>query len=304
VIASPDDVQQAVKGFEDPDVEAPKVANAAALGRRLKGTGPAPSRTTITVLNGNGVAGAAANLAYQLRERGYRTVDPPNGRPADAPRRMFHSKIYYGRQPNALAAAQALQRLLQPADVEPKPRLTALRALDPGSMVVVVVGQTFHGDLPPVQRRTVVKRAAPYVRVDRAPGDELLKPLRPKLRFTLMVPTVLERTSTADSTKPVRMYWVKDGHKAVRLVFHTGANEYWGVEETDWVDAPALSDNSFRHVLADGRTYDFYYSGAKLHMVVLRANGASFWVVNTLLDALSNETMIAIAKGLKPLPRG
>ena len=36
-------------------------------------------------------------------------------------------------------------------------------------------------------------------------------------------------------------------------------------------------------------------------MVVLRANGATYWVVNTLLDSLSNETMLAIAKGLKPL---
>jgi hypothetical protein len=36
-------------------------------------------------------------------------------------------------------------------------------------------------------------------------------------------------------------------------------------------------------------------------MVVLRAGGATYWVVNTLLDSLSNETMIEIAKGLKPL---
>jgi hypothetical protein len=36
-------------------------------------------------------------------------------------------------------------------------------------------------------------------------------------------------------------------------------------------------------------------------MVVLRgANDARYWVVNTLLESLSNETMIAIAKGLKP----
>jgi hypothetical protein len=38
-------------------------------------------------------------------------------------------------------------------------------------------------------------------------------------------------------------------------------------------------------------------------MVVLRAGKTSYWVVNTLLDSLSNETMIAIAKGLKPMPR-
>ena len=36
-------------------------------------------------------------------------------------------------------------------------------------------------------------------------------------------------------------------------------------------------------------------------MIVLRQGGATYWVVNSLLDNLSNETMIAIAKGLKPL---
>ena len=36
-------------------------------------------------------------------------------------------------------------------------------------------------------------------------------------------------------------------------------------------------------------------------MVVLRQGGATYWVVNTVLDTLSNETMLAIAKGLKPL---
>ena len=38
-------------------------------------------------------------------------------------------------------------------------------------------------------------------------------------------------------------------------------------------------------------------------MVVLRTDGATYWVVNTLLDSLSNETMIAIAKGLQPLAK-
>jgi hypothetical protein len=34
---------------------------------------------------------------------------------------------------------------------------------------------------------------------------------------------------------------------------------------------------------------------------VLRQGGSTYWVVNSLLDSLSNETMLAIAKGLKPL---
>ena len=52
-----------------------------------------------------------------------------------------------------------------------------------------------------------------------------------------------------------------------------------------------------------GREFDLHYTGSHLHMVVLRDNGATYWVVNTLLDSLSNETMLAIARGLRPLPR-
>ena len=54
------------------------------------------------------------------------------------------------------------------------------------------------------------------------------------------------------------------------------------------------------HRVINGRGYD-YYRGRKLHMIVFRQGDASYWVVNTLLDSLSNETMIAIAKGLQPL---
>jgi polyisoprenyl-teichoic acid--peptidoglycan teichoic acid transferase len=114
---------------------------------------------------------------------------------------------------------------------------------------------------------------------------------------------VLERSSYPDSCcgdVPARLYWIVKGKKAIRLVFRTGANEYWGIEETNWTDAPILGDRSFRHDIG-GREWDLYYSGSHLHMAVLRGNGATYWVVNTLLDSLSNETMLAIAKGLKPL---
>ena len=88
--------------------------------------------------------------------------------------------------------------------------------------------------------------------------------------------------------------------RRIRLVFNTGASEYWGVQETDWTDGaralrpqlpPDHQGPGVRPVL----------HGSNLHMVVLRRNGSTYWVVNTLLDSLSNETMLAIAKGLKPL---
>ena len=117
-----------------------------------------------------------------------------------------------------------------------------------------------------------------------------------------MVPTVIERNSWTDSFDPIRVYDIATGHRAVRLVYRRGGNQYWGVEETDWNGAPVLADRSFtRHI--GGRTFDLYYNGSNLHMVVLRTSNARYWVVNTLLDSMSNETMLAIAKGLRPLGR-
>jgi hypothetical protein len=80
----------------------------------------------------------------------------------------------------------------------------------------------------------------------------------------------------------------------------TNGIEYFGFQITTWGDAPALSGPD-ETVKLRGRTFDLYYSGAKLRMVVLREGGTSYWVVNTLLNALSNETMLSIARSLRPL---
>ena len=60
----------------------------------------------------------------------------------------------------------------------------------------------------------------------------------------------------------------------MRLVYRMGSNEYWGVQMTDWEDAPCSRDRSLTRRIG-GRGYDLYYNGPKLHMVVLRhAEGA------------------------------
>jgi polyisoprenyl-teichoic acid--peptidoglycan teichoic acid transferase len=101
---------------------------------------------------------------------------------------------------------------------------------------------------------------------------------------------------------PIRLYTISGKHKAVRLTFHTYGYQYWGIEETDWADAPVFSGaNETRRI--KGRPYQLFFSGSHLHMVVLRQGDKSYWVVNTLNDDLSNETMIRIATGLQPLKR-
>jgi LCP family protein required for cell wall assembly len=298
-------VQKAVQEFSHPDVESPQKATQVALNEKPKPSAnkaPPPRETTITVLNGNGVTGSAGTASYLLSQRSYQMIYPPDGKNANAPNwEYFKTRIHYDKaQPGAEAAAKKVGTLFGTDDIV---ALDAkIKALSNGALLTVIVGQTFHGTLAeaPVDKTPQKQQAIV------APGAEaslaLLREREPKLPFPVMVPTVLERSSWIDREKPIRMYRIDpDGkHKTVRLTYRTGGGEYWGVQMTDWEDAPILSERNFIRSIG-GRSYELHYTGPKLHMVVLRQGGASYWVVNTLLDSLSNETMLAIAKGLKPL---
>jgi hypothetical protein len=294
-------ISAAVQDWLTPDLDDAKVATAVALGRKVKLRTPPPKETTVTVLNGNGVAGSAGLAGGALSQLGYRIAPLPPNATGNAPRfDYFHTTIYWNKKlPRAAAAANAVAKLFAPADVK---KVTAdIAPLQNGSMLTVVVGRTFHGTLAPAPPTPApVTRQPAHVESNPYDTSGPLRSVQPKVGFKLMVPTVIESSSAPDSTKPMYAYKIEGGHHAVRLVYRQANGAFWGVEETDWGDAPVLSDRSVHHILG-GRSYDFYYNGSKLHMIVLRAHGATYWVVNSLLDSLSNETMIAIAKGLKPL---
>jgi LCP family protein required for cell wall assembly len=299
-------IQEAVQSFLNPDVEAPTTATEVALGRKIKQKRALPPASiSLTVLNGNGRAGSASRGSDLLRRKGYVTVLPPGNQAANAPNWNYsRSKVYYdqARAGSGKAAAAQVAKLIGSADVEPMPARIA--PLSNHALLVVVVGSTFQDRLAPSLTAQVPARHPPYVRFDPGETRASLARVKKRLPFRLELPTVLERSSTLDSgygETPVRVYTL-GGRPTVRLTYRTGATEYWGIQETDWADAPALSDKSLTQRVG-GRTFDLHYSGSHLHMVVLRDNGATYWVVNTLLDSLSNETMLAIARGLRPMTR-
>ncbi len=295
-------ITRAISTFTHPDVESSEKATAVALGEKVKRRAPAPGSTTITVLNGNGVTGSASTAGYLLGQRSYQVLTPPNGLPANAPTfDYFRTQIYFDRsRRGAREAGQKVANLFASAELKPLPR--PVSQLANGAMLTVVVGQTFHGSLASAPIDQTPKRERPQVVYGPNAAIDELRQRRTRVAFPLMVPTIIERSSWTDSTMPARMYWIDPGekHKAVRLVYRMGSNEYWGVQMTDWDGAPVLADKSLTRRIG-GRIYDLYYNGPKLHMVVLNTPKADYWVVNTLLDRLSNETMLAIAKGLKPL---
>ena len=70
----PSNIESAVREFVTPNVKDTDEANTVALGGKVKQTAPKPSQTSIVVLNGNGVPGAAADANYRLLQRGYRML--------------------------------------------------------------------------------------------------------------------------------------------------------------------------------------------------------------------------------------
>jgi LCP family protein required for cell wall assembly len=286
-------VDQAVNRFLHPDTEAPEKALSVATGGPAKTkSGPPPSAVSLEVLNGNGVAGAADDAAYLLSQRGYRAVNGGNAETFD----YFHTTVLYDAgSEDGRAAADAVATLFGDADVQ---------AADTGleTTLRVVVGKTFGGTLAPAPRDTTPKHEPPAVVVDPGSVAPLLRRAQRKVDFPVLVPVKREKSSSLSSEEGVRAYGI-EGHRALRLTYRTGTDEYWGIQQTSWTDAPVLNGPTLTRKIG-AREYKLYFSGPKLHMVAFEEKGAAYWVVNTLLNKLSNETMLAIAKSLRPLGRG
>jgi LCP family protein required for cell wall assembly len=310
LVAPQSSVDDAVQQFLNPDVQAPQQAAAVALGQKLKlKHGLPPGQVTVVALNGNAVQGSAANASAQLKSRGYRTLLPPNGLEANAPTyTYFRTQVMYNPgYARSKAAAKQVADLFGSADVQPLPSDQSaasrqIRHLSHGAMLVTIIGKTFKGNLAPAPKNTTPKRTAPLVTKDPAMAFSLLQSIRRKVPFQLENPSMIERSSHLDTEDPMRLYTISGNNKAVRLTF-TNGYQYWGIEETDWTGAPIFGGNNETRRIKH-RTYQLYFSGSHLHMVVLRKGNQTYWVVNTLNDDLSNDTMLAIAQGLQPMKRG
>ena len=222
------------------------------------------------------------------------------------PRTTSTPQIYFDpSQKDAKAAALALKKLVEPADVKPLPKDPALRALDPGAMLLFVTGP----DVPQHDRRRrrrveAPKQQPPNVRYDARPGRELVEQYRGQVPFKLMVPTVLERSSVPrPGLRRHALAALQDRQATTR---RSGSSSAPAPTSTGASRRPTGTTRPCSPTAASGTG-----SRAATTTSTTRAStctwsccaqgDATYWVVNTLLDSLSNETMLAIAKGLKPL---
>jgi LCP family protein required for cell wall assembly len=301
-------VEAAVRRFLHADVSLARRKDAQRLGAGQAGSlhrALRPSSISTLVLNAGTVAGRAANTSYLLQKLGYRTRQLPATMPANAPGETLDTTVYYDPLRSiARQAAGQLARLFgahtSVRPVSPAIAPYARRSGDP--LVVVALGTGFDGTLTmPAASHQPAPRQPARVSDDPAATLSSLQAVAGQAHVPRLVPTEVASGSQLSSMQGIRVYRPLQGQHTVALTFVTPAgNVYWQIQETTWNSAPILA-NPTGHLVLAGRRYDLYTSGGHIHMIVLRTPQASYWVVNTLLDALTNQTMLAIAKSLRPL---
>jgi surface antigen len=158
--------------------------------------------------------------------------------------------------------------------------------------VAVVLGASYTGALVLPQ-----KAAAGPTIIKHSPQDAAQwHALAQKTKIKLRMPTSWVSGYSYDWSMS-RAYTISSNHGgrgAVAVVGTTGSGGYWHIEETNWLDAPAIASPDGSTVVK-GVRYLQFYDGAQLHLVAWKIHRTLYWVSNTLDNELGNDTMMGIA---------
>lgn len=310
--ARPGSVQAAVQRFLHPDVRVGTAVSNQYSGHKkpptkTKKRHPLPkSAISVLVLNAGKTPGEASNTTYLLGKHGYTTKTLAAGLAANAPAVARNTTVYYNPvQPNALQAAQQIRPLFgahsEVAQMTTNIANFARQAGDP--LTVVTVGTSFGGKLTLPHRVKLPPKLPPAVSDGVSVTAQALRSVRFKAHFPLRVPHRIAQYAHLSDQEGVRVFKpLKNRHEVVLTFVMPDGIQYWQIEETDWSTAPILASptQTFFH---DHQKFQVYTTGGAIQMVVLRTPKASYWVMNTILNQLSNSTMIAIAESLQPIGR-
>jgi LCP family protein required for cell wall assembly len=309
--ASPAAVAGAVQSFQHPDIRQTAAVNVEFGGhrkthRKTKQPKLAKSKISVLVLNAGKTPGEAANTSYLLTTKGYSTKTLPATESANAPKLQSDTTVYYDPvQPHAKQAAQQLRPLFgSHSRVAAMTTAIADFARQAGNpLTVVTVGTSFGGKLAVHHRVKVPKRQPPQVSEGASLTAPALRRVYDRVHFPLMVPHKIALGASFAQSEPVRGFKpLGHQHEVVLTFVQPDGIQYWQIEESTWNSAPILQNPSFT-IVHQGRKFLIYTTGGAVQMVALRTATATYWVQNTILNQLSNSTMIAIAESLRPLRR-
>jgi LCP family protein required for cell wall assembly len=120
--------------------------------------------------------------------------------------------------------------------------------------------------------------------------------------FPVLYPALQSGPATQEQVRP---YALRDQqghlHHAYVVVFQQNVlGGYYDIEGTDWLDPPIV-DHPEETQYVNGRDYMIFADGEHIHMIAWRQGKVLYWVLNTLLEELSNQQMVGIAHSVQPL---
>jgi LCP family protein required for cell wall assembly len=112
-----------------------------------------------------------------------------------------------------------------------------------------------------------------------------------------------EESNSYEHIQDPRVYHLKDGdderHAAYRMVAVLELDDgvhYFGIQGIQgWSDPPILNNPSLTKTIR-GREYDIYVDGDRVKMIAWHRGDNSYWVSNDLLQTLTNDQMVGIAR--------
>jgi LCP family protein required for cell wall assembly len=281
VMADATDIANAVQAWRDPTFEGDPAEKA-----------PDPSTVDVAVLNGSGRPFDGQKMVDALRAKRYAARVAGN---ADS-FGYASSAVYYA--PDFRPSARRIAAMLGPgATTAPLSEAESKNA-----EVVVITGADFTGQLlpppPPAPE-------PPAKTVDTLSLKPILGQVQRAIRMPVLVPL---KVATGSEARIVRAYHIQAGKKrypAVKIVFRVQNGylpDYWGFQMTTMPDPPILEGETGRFT-SGGREYRTYYDGKNLMRLAWQIGGATYWISNSLDNALSARTIQEIAKSTRPLGR-
>ncbi len=115
-------------------------------------------------------------------------------------------------------------------------------------------------------------------------------------------------SSTYYNVQDPRVYRLTDtsghSHEAYRMVAEFGPyfeTHYFGLQGIQgWPDPPILSNPTVTETL-DGREYEIFTNGGRVSMVAWHRGEDTYWVANDLLNTLTNEQMVGMARSVSAI---
>jgi hypothetical protein len=103
-----------------------------------------------------------------------------------------------------------------------------------------------------------------------------------------------------------RVYHFRDTSKervgAYKMVLQLPQGDYFGFQGIHgWTDPPILNSPSETRSI-NGRDYDIFLDGDRVRLIAWRQGDNAYWVSNSLLQTLSNDQMLGIARSIAKVP--